>query len=100
LFLYSDGGALKHIGLIGWVIATETELLWDCTGTAFGWHAKTTLFDPKALAISRAMLVFLQAFIRFYQIQPATQPSPSRRYSSSTALTLASSGYGRIAHKL
>jgi hypothetical protein len=67
LFLCSDGGALKHVGSIGWVIATETELLWDCCGAAFGWHA--TSFRSEGLS-HLSMLVFLQAFIRFYQIQP------------------------------
>jgi hypothetical protein len=66
LFLCSDGGALKHVGSIGWVIAAETELLWDCCGTAFGWHANS--FRSEGLS-HLSMLVFLQAFIRFYQIQ-------------------------------
>jgi hypothetical protein len=40
LYRCTDGGALKHVGSIGWVIAsTKDEALWDCTGSVFGWHA-------------------------------------------------------------
>ena len=78
LFLCSDGGALKHVGSIGWVIATDTELLWDCCGTAYGWHANS--FRSEGLS-HLSMLVFLQAFINFYQIQP-----PISAYHDDTAL--------------
>jgi hypothetical protein len=60
LYLCSDGGALKHVGSIGWVIATETELLWDCTGSAFGWHANS--FRSEGLS-HLSLLAFLHRFI-------------------------------------
>jgi hypothetical protein len=46
LCLCTNGGALKHIGSIGWVIATDEELLWDCTA-ALLLGGRLILFDLK-----------------------------------------------------
>jgi hypothetical protein len=66
LYLCSDGGALKHVGSIGWAIATETELLWDCTGSAYGWHANS--FRSEGLS-HLSLLTFLNRFILYHQIK-------------------------------
>jgi hypothetical protein len=67
LYLCTDGGGThKHVGSIGWVIATEEETLWDCTGSAIGWHAN--LFRSEAVS-HLSILVFLQCFIDFHQIE-------------------------------
>jgi hypothetical protein len=67
------GGAHKHVGSLGWVIATEDEILWDCTGSAIGWHANS--FRSEALG-HLSILVFLQCFIDFHQIE-VHRPVPS-----------------------
>jgi hypothetical protein len=72
LCLCTDGGALKHIGSIGWVIVTDEEILWDCTGAAFGWQAN--YFRSEGLS-HHSLFVFLQAFVYFYQ-PTVHQPSP------------------------
>jgi hypothetical protein len=82
LCLCTDRGALKHIGSIGWVIATDEEILWDCTGAAFWWQAN--YFRSEGLS-HLSLFVFLQAFVSFYQPtvhQPAPEPDtalPRRR---------------------
>jgi hypothetical protein len=82
LYLCSDGGALKHVGSIGWVIATEDEVLWDCTGFAFGWFANS--FRSEGLS-HLSMFVFLQRFILYYKVDvccpapPADAALPMRR---------------------
>jgi hypothetical protein len=65
LCLCTDGGALKHIGSIGWVIATADEILWDCTGSAFGWNANS--FRSEGLS-HLSLFVFLQAFLSFHSL--------------------------------
>jgi hypothetical protein len=72
LCLCTDGGASKHVGSNSWVIATEAEILWDCTGSALGWHANS--FRSEGLS-HLSLLVFLQSFIVFHNI-PLHQPAP------------------------
>jgi hypothetical protein len=70
----TDGGALKHVGSLGWVIATDQQILWECTGSAFGWHANS--FRSEGLS-HLSLFVFLKAFIAFYQPN-IHRPNPTR----------------------
>jgi hypothetical protein len=69
----TDGGTLKHVGLIRWVITTDHEILWECTGSAFGWH--TNSFRSEGLS-RLSLSVFLKAFITFH-CPTIYHPSPT-----------------------
>jgi hypothetical protein len=68
----TNGGALKHVGSIGWVIATDDEVLWECLGSAFGWYGNQ--FRSEGLS-HLSLFVFLRAFITFYR--PTVYQPPS-----------------------
>jgi hypothetical protein len=72
LHLCTDGGALKHVGSIGWVIATEDEILWDGTGSAFGWDANS--FRLEGLS-HLSLFVFLKSFLGFHRLTLHSPPS-------------------------
>jgi hypothetical protein len=82
LYFCTDGGALHHIGSIGWVIATEDDTLWDCTGSALGWNANS--FRSEGLG-HLSLLVFIQSFLAFHEINihrpiaPTDTARPRRR---------------------
>jgi hypothetical protein len=82
LYFCTDGGALHHVGSIGWVIATEDETLWDCTGSALGWNANS--FRSEGLS-HLSLLVFIQSFLDFHEliihkpIAPTDTARPRRR---------------------
>jgi hypothetical protein len=63
LYFCTNGGALQHVGSIGWVIATEDDTLWDCTGSALDWNANS--FRSEGLS-HLSLLVFIQSFIDFH----------------------------------
>ena len=69
----SDGGALKHTGSFGWVIATDSEVLWECSGSARGWHANS--FRSEGIG-QLSLFVFLQAFLDFHHLLIHTPPAP------------------------
>jgi hypothetical protein len=60
LFLCSDGGAKDHAGSFGWVIATSTQILWECSGIASGWYAN--LFRLEGI-VQLSLLVFFEAYL-------------------------------------
>jgi hypothetical protein len=71
LFICSDGGAKKHSGSFGWVIASATDSLWECSGIATGWHANS--FRSEGIG-QLAALVFLEAFTSYYQLHDLSIP--------------------------
>lgn len=68
----TNGGTLKHVGSIGWVIATNKDVLWDCSGSAFGWYANS--FRSKGLS-HLSLFVVLGAFVTVY-CPSVCQPAP------------------------
>jgi hypothetical protein len=76
LLLCSDGGAKKHSGSFGWVIATANTCPWECSGSATGWFANS--FRSKGIG-QLALLVFLETFFECYQLHdiPVPLPTPS-----------------------
>jgi hypothetical protein len=63
---------LKHVGSIGWVIATDNEVLWECSGSTFGWYANS--FHSEGLS-HLSLFVFLRAFITFHRPTVFQPPS-------------------------
>jgi hypothetical protein len=73
LFLCSDGGAKAHTGSFGWVIAMQTQILWECHGTASGWHANSI----RSEAIGQlALMIFLETYVTFYHLQDIPGMNP------------------------
>jgi hypothetical protein len=68
----SDGGAKDNKGLFGWVIATKSKLLWECSGTATGWCANS--FRSEGIG-QLALLVFLDAYITYYNLDDLSAPA-------------------------
>jgi hypothetical protein len=78
LFLCLDGGAKDNTGSFGWVIATTTDLLWECCGIASGWFANSFPHSEGFGQLSH--LVFIEAYLDYYQLQdlpPGIFKSPS-----------------------
>jgi hypothetical protein len=72
LLFCSDGGAKSHDGSFGWIIATDKEFLWECHGTAPGWF--TNSFRSEGMG-QLALLVFLDAYLEYHQLQDITIPT-------------------------
>jgi hypothetical protein len=71
LMFCSDGGAKNNSGSFGWVIATSTTYIWECSGIASGWFANS--FRSEGVG-QLALLVFLEVYITYHQLQDLPQP--------------------------
>jgi hypothetical protein len=71
LLMCSDGGATTTAGSFGWVLATATTLLWEGSGPATGWAANS--FRSEGVG-QLSLLVFLEAFLDYYQIKDIQIP--------------------------
>jgi hypothetical protein len=71
LFMCSDGGAKDNAGLFGWVIATSTHMLWECSGIAAGWFANS--LHSKGIG-QLSLLFFLKAYLIYHGLQDLPTP--------------------------
>jgi hypothetical protein len=74
LYMCSDGGTKGHTGSFSLVVATADQTLWECTGTASGWHANS--FRSEAIG-QLALLVFHKTCVTFHQLQEVPVPKPT-----------------------
>lgn len=66
LFLCSNGGAKDNTRPFGWVIATSTQMLWECSGIATGWFANS--FCSEGIG-QLSLLFFLEAYIIYHGLK-------------------------------
>jgi hypothetical protein len=89
LFFCSDGGAKDNAGSFGWVIATATTLIWECSGIAAGWYANSFRSEDVG---QLSLLVFLEVYIAYYRLKQ------NRGYAS-PQITTASFPASRLARR-
>jgi hypothetical protein len=82
----------EHTGSYGWVIATDDKPLWECVGTATGWF--TNSFKSEGIG-QLALLVFLEAFVEYYELKDIPPPSTDR---TEPWFRIATDNQGMIAH--
>ena len=66
-----DGGAKDNDGSFGWVIATATNLLWECCGIATGWFANS--FRSEGVG-QLSLLVFTEAYVTYHGLMDLATP--------------------------
>jgi hypothetical protein len=93
LFLCSDGGAKDHAGSFGWVIATSTQILWECSGIASRWYANS--FRSEGVG-QLSLLVFFEAYILYHGLQDI--PTPVLPPESDPWLRIATDNEDLITH--
>jgi hypothetical protein len=67
LLIVSDGGAYEEYGSFGWVLATDTEILWECKGIARGYPMSSYRSEGYGRL---SLLLFLQHYFSYLDIQP------------------------------
>jgi hypothetical protein len=89
LLFCSDGGAKDNQGSFGWVIANSSKLLWECSGIDTGWFANS--FRSEGIE-QLALLVFLDAYITYYQLEDLSAPAEQKDSESWLCIAMDNKG--------